>query len=216
MFVTENKEIALRYMNYHKINPKSILFEIKFQQIPYLKLVHDDKLCLIPPNYLFEVIHIENNNNTTLIKMTYKNIINPQSEYEKRITSDILSTENRKANFYFDAKQTCVTYIFFDTLYKAFQLNKFSEKEAIEDFLIVCNEFSHDEEDFKLLKNDIDTGNITKDVITWYTKVSFLYGLINNSFREDDYVKLFKLRYIINLLNKKLKEIKTEKIWNKN
>lgn len=39
------------------------------------------------------------------------------------------------------------------------------------------------------------------DIIYWYTKESFLYGMINNTIRTGDLVKIFLIRIAICLLS---------------
>ncbi len=71
------------------------------------------------------------------------------------------------------------------------------ELEKLKDFLVD-------------LKEAQETG--TK-IITWYTKESFLYRMINNTIRSQSLTDIFLIRYIIYMLDAQLRNCKNEEYY---
>jgi tetratricopeptide (TPR) repeat protein len=145
------------------------------------------------------------------IKQRLQEAISPKSDTKNRMTWDMLSTLSLKAGYYFEISNSCTNYIFLESLSTLMDQEKLSLDQSKQDFLNYCKEhykeFAGDQKHLTELEEDVKSSKFEKFVVNWFSKETFLYKLLNNSFRLDDLLSFFKLRYFIYHLNKELKKI---------
>lgn len=148
------------------------------------------------------------------IKERLKETLRSKSETNSRITWDMLSILSLKVGYYFEISMSCTNYLFFESLIFLMNQEKFSLNDSKLDFLNYCKdhykEFAGEEKHVIELEEDVKSSKFENYVINWFSKETFLYKLLNNSFRLDDLLSLYKLRYFIYNLDKKLKSTKTK------
>ena len=128
------------------------------------------------------------------------------NENNMRMNFNLL--EGMKLGYYFDTNKSCISYIYLDTIYSLMNKSDFDLEQSKNDFLnYSLNHLKNQSnEHFNQIKQDINEGKFETNIINWYTKETFFYPLLNNTFKNDDWTNLFELRYPIYLLNQRLKE----------
>jgi hypothetical protein len=142
----------------------------------------------------------------------------------ERFNSNILADIKIKGGYYFDTNQSCVEYIYLESIYSYMNKENMNLKQAecelIEFMRIYIDKLEYknmgakeeNERDLQNIETAIFDNTFEKDIITWYTKHTFFYSMLNNTLRGDDIVSIFSLRYPIYLMNKKLNELKNPEV----
>jgi hypothetical protein len=79
-----------------------------------------------------------------------------------------------------------------------------SMDESKKDFIECCRQYCNESSDSKINIDLFDSIYRKSDAITWYTKQSFLYRLLNRAFAADDIGLVLQMRYFVCNLYKDL------------
>lgn len=119
-----------------------------------------------------------------------------------------------KAGFHFIDNQSFVNYLLLDFLFKLIAKQDIT-KQSLRDLRAFSKEYIEDHEKnkgqesehLKLFLKDFKEEKIGKTIVEWYTKESFVYRMINNTLREGDIIKIFRIRAAVFCLDQKLQKI---------
>jgi tetratricopeptide (TPR) repeat protein len=164
-----------------------------------------------------KIISVENLENSfpalcNFIQLRYQQKLSPMYmvNYKKIVQSGF---------FKLDGIQDYIKYIYINTVIHLIQGKTNSEKNyAKEDFKTYANKYiennyftliekEHEKRILQLFMDFSDL-NVDRDFISWYTRESFIYKMVNKSFREGNFLSIFYLRYFIKNLCTEINDIK--------
>jgi hypothetical protein len=129
----------------------------------------------------------------------------------KRTANQLIltNTNSIKSSLMLDSNQAFIEYIYLDTVFQITDKTK-DNNQAKEDLymfsIYYINSFESEKEEqlkeLKLFTEDAFKGRLKNNSIIWYSKESFVFRMVNNTLRRQNYVEIFWLRYFINCLRK--------------
>ena len=207
----DSEEIEIAYLNYIFYDKEFCIFEIENAEyeIDFNKNIEKGKQ---QPSKQRFVGRFQGD------PYKFKNLL----DEETYILSEKLvsSKENFKKNLpiksltLFDCPKNFLDYIYLDIIFQTLEIDKSKQTQSKDDLIQFCTDyiktFENDKEkQFNVLKElikdlHVDTFNNTEECVKWYTKECFVYRMINSTLRRQEFIELFKIRYIYYLLRKNL------------
>jgi hypothetical protein len=169
--------------------------------------------------------HNENNIKSRLVGRFIGDPSNTQNTLQKkeilfhlleRKANNIIGNNNRsiKSSLILESNQAFIDYLFLDLVFQITDKSQ-NENQAKKDLymfsIVHINSYENDKQqqlkELKHFKDDIYKGRLKNNSLIWYTKDSFVYRMVNTVLRKQNYVEIFWIRYLINVLRKSIESM---------
>jgi hypothetical protein len=116
-----------------------------------------------------------------------------------------------KTSFIMDSNDAYIEYLYQTELYNMTVLNNLKAKNDFEQFSKEYIQKSYDNSQIEYdhldsLVNTMKNDENNLKAIYWYTKDCFLYRMINQTLRKQNYLEIFKIRIFLKLLKKQIED----------